>query len=87
MGGYNKAVSGQRISKHVPAATNRRATIRVEILLETGCFFVVRVEWLHARDKVRAWSALYGCVKTGLQLGGRGIAIVGAITRKRLLTD
>jgi hypothetical protein len=29
-------VSGQRLGKHVPAATNTHATI--ELLLETGCF-------------------------------------------------
>jgi hypothetical protein len=41
-GGYTRAVSEQRLCKHVLAATNRRTTI--EVLLETGCFFVVRAE-------------------------------------------
>jgi hypothetical protein len=36
VGEYTRAVSGQRLGKHVPAATNRRAT--------TGCFYVVRAE-------------------------------------------
>jgi hypothetical protein len=44
MGEYTRAVSGQRLGKHIPAATNRRATI--ETLLETGCFYVVRAEEL-----------------------------------------
>jgi hypothetical protein len=44
MGGYTKAVSGQRLSKHVPAVTNRRTTI--EVLLETGRFYVIRAEEL-----------------------------------------
>jgi hypothetical protein len=44
MGGYTRAVSGQRLSKHVPAATNRRAT--TEVLLETGCVCVVRAKEL-----------------------------------------
>jgi hypothetical protein len=37
-------VSGQWLGKHVTAATNTRATI--ELLLETGCFYVVRAEML-----------------------------------------
>jgi hypothetical protein len=44
MVGYTRAVSGQRFSKHVLAATNRRPTI--EVLLETECFYVVRAEEL-----------------------------------------
>jgi hypothetical protein len=36
--------SGQRLGKHVLAATNTHATI--ELLLETGCFYVVCVEML-----------------------------------------
>jgi hypothetical protein len=51
MGGYTSSVSGQRLGIHVPAATNRRATM--EGLLERGCFCVVRAEMLQARDKVR----------------------------------
>jgi hypothetical protein len=35
---------GQRFGKHVPAATNQRATMEVRV--ETGCFYVVRVEEL-----------------------------------------
>jgi hypothetical protein len=37
-------VSTQRLGKHIPAATNRRATI--DVLLETGYFYVVRAEGL-----------------------------------------
>jgi hypothetical protein len=44
MGGYTKAVSGQRLGKYLPAAKNGRATI--EVLLETGRFYVVRAEVL-----------------------------------------
>jgi hypothetical protein len=39
MGGYTRAISGKRLGKHVPAAMNQRATI--EVLLETGRFYVV----------------------------------------------
>jgi hypothetical protein len=35
-------VSRQRLGKHVPTATNRRATM--EVLLEYGCFYVVRAK-------------------------------------------
>jgi hypothetical protein len=48
IGGYARAFSGQRLSKHVPAATDTHAT--------DGVFFVVRAEMLQARDKVRAWT-------------------------------
>jgi hypothetical protein len=41
---YTGAISRQRLGKHVPAATNAHATIQV--LLETGCFCVVRAEML-----------------------------------------
>jgi hypothetical protein len=44
MDGYTRVVYGQRLGKHVPAATGRRAAI--EVLLETGCFYVVRAEKL-----------------------------------------
>jgi hypothetical protein len=40
-------VSRQRLGKHIPVATNRRATM--EVLLETGCFYVVRAEELSWR--------------------------------------
>jgi hypothetical protein len=33
MGGYTSAVSGQRLSKHVPAATDMNATIELYFLL------------------------------------------------------
>jgi hypothetical protein len=37
-------LSGQRLGKHVYAETNTHAAI--ELLLETGCFYVVRAEML-----------------------------------------
>jgi hypothetical protein len=37
-------VSKQWLGKHVPTETNTHATI--EVLLETGCFYVVRAEML-----------------------------------------
>jgi hypothetical protein len=40
MGEYSKPVSGQRLGKHVPAATDTHATE------ETVCFCVVRAEML-----------------------------------------
>jgi hypothetical protein len=38
MGGYTRAVSGERLGKHVPAETDMNATIDV--------FYVVRAEML-----------------------------------------
>jgi hypothetical protein len=42
-----RALSGQRLGKHVPGATNQRT---IEILLETVCFFVVRPEELSGKQ-------------------------------------
>jgi hypothetical protein len=36
LGGYTRVVSRQRLGKYVPTATNRRATMEVQ--LETRCF-------------------------------------------------
>jgi hypothetical protein len=44
LGEYTRDISRQRLGKDVPTANNRRATI--EILFETGCFYVVRAEEL-----------------------------------------
>jgi hypothetical protein len=44
IGEYTRDVSRQQLSKHVPAAMNQRATI--EVLLETGYFYVVHAEEL-----------------------------------------
>jgi hypothetical protein len=41
---YTGDVPRQRLGTHVTAGTNRRATI--EVLLETGCYYVVRAEEL-----------------------------------------
>jgi hypothetical protein len=53
---YMRSIFRQLLCKHVPAATNRRATI--EVLLETGCFYVVRAED-HWRDQVSSvWRSV-----------------------------
>jgi hypothetical protein len=44
IGEYTRDVSMQRLSKHVPAATNLRAAMQV--LMDTGCFYMVRAEEL-----------------------------------------
>jgi hypothetical protein len=44
IGEHTTDVSRQRLGKHILAATNRRAT--KEVLLETGCSYVVRAESL-----------------------------------------
>jgi hypothetical protein len=48
MGGCTRAVYGQWLGKNVPAAKNRRE--RIEVLLETGCFWVVQAEELWGRQ-------------------------------------
>jgi hypothetical protein len=77
---YTRAISEQRLGKHVPRATCRRA--KIEVLLETGCFYeyVVRAEKLQGRELMRPSRFC-----TGVEPGGRGIAIVEAVTRKRLV--
>jgi hypothetical protein len=44
IGKYTRPVSRQRIVKHVPTATNRHA--KIELLLETRCFYVVGADEL-----------------------------------------
>jgi hypothetical protein len=39
---YTRAISGQRLGKHLPVSTNRHAI--TDVLLETGCFYVVHAE-------------------------------------------
>jgi hypothetical protein len=53
MGGYNRAVSGQWCSKHVPVAMQQilnKATAGLNN--RRAVFYVVHVEMLQARDKV-----------------------------------
>jgi hypothetical protein len=42
MGGYTRAVSGQRLRKHVPAATNLKETITQLCFLFSPCQGVIR---------------------------------------------
>jgi hypothetical protein len=63
IGGYTRAVSERRLSKHVPAAKNRRATI--EALLKTGCFYEVLYEELVLKI-TGVDSSVRQSVKTGL---------------------
>jgi hypothetical protein len=48
MGVCTRAVSGQWLGKHVPVATDTNATI--EVLLETGCLYMVRAEELSWKE-------------------------------------
>jgi hypothetical protein len=43
--------------------------------------------YFKARDEVSSVSSVRESVKRGLEPGNRGIAIVGAVTRKHLVTD
>jgi hypothetical protein len=81
MGGYTSTVSGQRLGKHVPAATDMNATI------EELCFL-----WGQCRDFISKRQGQFNqlctvvCEERTLA-GGRGIATVGNVTRKRLAAD
>jgi hypothetical protein len=48
----------------------------MEVLLENGCFCVVRAEMLQERDNVRAQSLLNGSLGRELVLGGTGIGML-----------
>jgi hypothetical protein len=50
------SIARQRLGKHVPAATNRQATI--ELLLRSRVFYAVHVEMLQVRELVN-YSVLY----------------------------
>jgi hypothetical protein len=57
----------QRLSNHVPTAMNAHAAI--ELLLETGCSYVVCAEMLYSGDEVsRSLSSVWESVKKGLKL-------------------
>jgi hypothetical protein len=58
MGKYTGPDPRQRLYKHVPAAKNWRATI--EVLVEPGCFYVVRAEELSWRQLGRLSEVLHG---------------------------
>jgi hypothetical protein len=66
MDGFTRAVSGQRLGKHVSAGTNRRATI--DVLLETG----ISVQSVARSYKEDNWggqvSSVRESVKRGLEL-------------------
>jgi hypothetical protein len=51
-----------------------------------GVFYVVRAEGYMQGVRLEL-SPVRESVKRGLEPRGRGIAIVGAVTRKRLVTD
>jgi hypothetical protein len=75
------AVSGQRLIKHIPAATYTNVT-KEELLF--SMWSVPR----RYRQGIRSVdTSVWETVKKLLDTGGRRIAIVGAVTRKRLVTD
>jgi hypothetical protein len=82
MGGYTRAVSGQRVGKHFPAATDTKATIEERCFLCGSCRDV-----LSEGQGQFSQFCMRESVKRGLEPGDIGIAIVGTVTRKRLVTD
>jgi hypothetical protein len=79
MGRYTRAISGQQFGKHIPVATDLNTTIEELCFLCGLCQDVVSTE--------QGVSSVEESVNRGLEPGGRGIAIVGAATRKHLVTD
>jgi hypothetical protein len=53
--------------------------------METGCFYVVRAEILQAKDKGSGVEFCKKFYEEWISAGSRGIAIVGAVTRKYLV--
>jgi hypothetical protein len=89
MGGYTRAVYGQRLRKHVLVARQQMLNNETDGLQQwKGCvFYVVRAEMLYARDKVTYSPFCTGVCEGRTGTACRGIAIVGAVTRKRLIID
>jgi hypothetical protein len=82
MGGCTRAVSGQRLGKHLPVAADTKAAI------EELCFMCGPCRDVISKEQGQ-FSPVRESVKRGLEPepGGRRIAIVEAVTRKRLVTD
>jgi hypothetical protein len=80
-GRYTKAVSGQRLGKHVPAATDMKAKAE-ELCLLCGPYRDI----ISKGQGPNLVSSVRESVKKELEPRDRGIAIVGTVTRKRLVT-
>jgi hypothetical protein len=78
MSRFTMAVSGQQLRKHVPAVTDANAT------KERLCFLcsVPKCYKQRKRLELSQFTSVRESVKTGLQPGSRGIAIVGSRYQK-----
>jgi hypothetical protein len=81
MGGYTSVVSGQRLAKHVPAAIETNTTV------EESCFLSGSYRDISKGRGQSLMISIWVSVKRGLEPGGRGIVIVGAVARQPLVTD
>jgi hypothetical protein len=81
MGSYTRAISGQRLGKHFPAATDTNATIEEWGFLLGPCRDVISKG--QGQSLV---SSVRESMKRGFEPGDREITIVGAVTRKHLVT-
>jgi hypothetical protein len=80
-----RAVFRQRLGKRFPAVTDTHATIVV--VLET-CFLLCPCkEVIRKTIESRIVHLKRAAIRKGLEHGRREIAIVGAVTRKRLVTS
>jgi hypothetical protein len=75
MGGYTRAVSRQRLGKHVPVARQQilnNATFGVQ-KWKSRVFYVVRFGMLYSRDKVSLVSSVWEFVREDLSRRQRNI--------------
>jgi hypothetical protein len=89
MGGYTRAVSGQQLSKHIPVAMQQilyKATVEHNnwraMFLCGPCQDVIG----KGKKSVDSQFCMGACDER-TWAGGRGIATVGAVARKHLVTD
>jgi ribosomal protein S5 len=80
MGRYIRAVSGKGLDKHVPTARQERNNKR-------AAFSMWSVPRGYKHGTSLELSSVQESVKRGLKPGGRGVATVEAVARKRLVTD
>jgi hypothetical protein len=70
MGGYTRAVSGKRLDKHFPEATDTNATI------EELCFLCSPCRDFMSKGQVYSSPLCTGVYEESTRTGGREIAIV-----------
>jgi hypothetical protein len=81
MGGYTRAVSGQWLGKHVPTARDTNTTTEELLSMWSVLKCYNQGTWFEFSHFCRT------VCEERTSAGGSGIAIVGAVIRKRQVTD